>query len=164
MLKKKEVKLKKDLSKILFLIFSTFSFCFSCAPTKSYKGTLIIEKSEELQSFSQIMSLEELYYMIENDKDFIIYIYSSNCLGCVEYTPMIHEFVSTHHYQIYGIDVDYENTKLNGRNTLIEFFETPTITVFDDGDVVERVCPSLFPDIFESKESLFNYFDYYLDF
>ena len=76
---------------------------------------------------------------------------------------MIHEFVSTYHYQIYGIDVDYENTKLNGRNTLIEFFETPTITVFDDGDVVERVCPSLFPDIFESKETLFNYFDYYLD-
>ena len=32
-------------------------------------------------------------WILENDEDFILYVYSSDCLGCKKYTPYIEEFV-----------------------------------------------------------------------
>lgn len=164
MLKNKNKKTKKNIFNMFFFTFLVALFCVSCAPIEKYEGTLEIEKNEELQSFYQIKTLNELYFMLENKEDFIIYVYGSDCLSCAEYTPIIQDFVKDHHYKIHGIDVNYEDTKIYGRNSLIEYFETPTIAVCDDGNYVERICPSLFPKIFESKESLYKHFNYYLDF
>ena len=164
MLKNKKRNTKKNIFNVFFFAFFVTSFCISCTPQKKYEGTLIIEKNEELQSFSQIMTLEELYFMLENKEDFILYVYGSDCLSCREYTPTIQQFVKDTHYQIYGIDVNYEDTRIYGRNNLIEYFETPTIAICDDGSYVQKVCPSLFSDIFESKETIYNYFKFYLDF
>jgi predicted bacteriocin transport accessory protein len=133
----------KKLSILLFLVLFVFVGC-------SKNPTLVLETQEDISQPIEISS-SELTSMMDDDESFFLYISSVTCSSCIEFRPILLQFIEEHRFIVYQIESD---SSFPTSNTLIPYEFTPTIVLVSNGKVVVNINQFRQSTPFSSVEEL----------
>jgi predicted bacteriocin transport accessory protein len=133
----------KKLSILLFLVLFVFVGC-------SKNPTLVLETQEDISQPIEISS-SELTSMMDDDESFFLYISSVTCSSCIEFRPILLQFIEEHRFVVYQIESD---SSFPTSNTLIPYEFTPTIVLVSNGKVVVNINQFRQSTPFSSVEEL----------
>lgn len=120
---------------------------------------IIIESNQYDKKYIEL-NKDNLMSLISNEISFLLFIYSSSCISCDEFSPIINRYVAERHATIYGIDVDKESTDLV--NGIVSFKYTPTIMLYSKGNVYKRFDEDNNKLLFSGYNSFINEIDKYV--
>jgi predicted bacteriocin transport accessory protein len=86
---------------------------------------------------------DDIRTMIENKETFLLYFGRSDCTACIEFKPILIDFMENHDLVVYGIESD--DVKLHTKEVVDQWIAdfapslkwTPTMFYFKDGVVVD---------------------------
>jgi thiol-disulfide isomerase/thioredoxin len=116
----------------------------------SKKPFLVLETRADISQPIEVSS-NELTVMLENDEDFFLYISSVTCSSCIEFRPILLEFMEEHRFVVYQIESD---STFPTSNALIPYEFTPTIILVSKGKVVVNINQFRQSTPFSSVEEL----------
>ena len=90
---------------------------------------------------------------LENKEDFVLLLSNPTCSGCINFKPLINEYVKTNEVVIYRIEVNVTD--------LIAYRYTPTVAIIKGGNIVAKEDPSTKEAIFNKKAELGNFIEKY---
>lgn len=115
---------------------------------------------ESQYNIQEPILIEEVSYLqnkLNNKDSFLLFIYSHSCDACEFYIPMVNNYIKENEVVFYSIDVGNENTALRPTNGVVDYIATPTICLFDKGNIVFKANPDTIPEVFTSSTSMANY-------
>ncbi|WP_339266094.1 thioredoxin family protein [Paenibacillus sp. FSL K6-1330] len=117
--------------KVLFLITSVaIVLLISSYILKTIKGD---------EPLYNNIDLSELQQKIENNEDFIIYIYGNSCRACQNFKPIINRVITTQKINLLALNVDEEKNR--NINFLKEnsISKTPTLLNYKKGGIHKKM-------------------------
>ena len=137
----------------LLLLLTTF-FLLSC----NGRGSVAIVPSDSLMTFIDV-DATTLADLIASESDMIVLISSDTCSSCSEFEPILVSYIELHHIPVYRIEAD---ELFPTDNSLIAYEYTPTLVLYNEGEIVSQVDPFTDEEIFLNADGLSQYFDRYL--
>lgn len=120
---------------------------------------IILIFNDDKESYLKEISVEELQTMIENKKDFILYIKQTNCSHCQEFQP---NYVSVlNKYKVYSYVINLTDIDKDSYSTLVDITGvegTPTVYFFEDGEKSSTTIEGAKPkDVITNKLKVMGY-------
>lgn len=142
--------------KKVLLLFFVFPIIFLVSCQK--QPTIMIETDSSLVETISI-SVSELQTMLDNQEDFVLYIFSPTCSSCQDFEPILTGFIEESHLPVYQITTDSEFPQ---DNELIPYEFTPTIVIIQSGELLSSVNPLTDDTAFASVDSFKSYIKEYI--
>lgn len=120
---------------------------------------VIIESNQYDTKFIEL-TRDNLRSLISNEISFLLFIYSSSCISCDEFSSIIKRYIIDKHATIYGIDVDKESVDLV--NSIVSFKYTPTIALFSNGEITKKFDEDNNKLLFSGYNAFINEIDKYV--
>lgn len=146
--------LNSKINKFILAITSLFSLA-SC--NNNINEKVQIEGSAFNESYIDI-SNEDLKSKINNHDSFLLYVYSPSCISCQEFSTIIDNYIKLNEVVIYGINSITEPIE----ELDISFKMTPTLILFEKGEIIFNINPESNPETFVSSSSLKEYLSNYI--
>lgn len=143
----------KIIRKLLMLFIIMFALC-SCTISK-----ITIELDPTIETYV-LIDKDELQTKMNNQDDFLLYIYSDSCLGCKDFKPILNSYIKDSDAKIYAI----ETRNLPSNNNLVEWSTTPSLAVLNNGKTMEIADGINNSKVFASKENLNEFINKYVEF
>ncbi|MBU1144298.1 MAG: hypothetical protein KJ971_00380 [Firmicutes bacterium] len=138
------------MKKMIFMfLLLLLTFLIGC--TKIQLMTL--PKDIELTSTVEI-TYSELSAMFQNDETFALFISSVSCSSCIEFEPILDEFIGQYHTKFYRIEASVE---IQTSNDLVPYSYTPSLAFIKDGEIILLIDPISEPSPFLNYENLNTY-------
>ncbi len=134
----------------LFLISLLSLPIFSCANKE--EKTLIIQRSYALNDTINL-TYSELETKVSSKDDFILYIYDESCEGCLNFLPILKSYIKNYSLEIYSISSNLISTT----SSIISYSYTPTLGLFNDGVLENKIDGVSNEKVFSSYSSLETY-------
>lgn len=134
--------------------WAVFLLLFSCGCASKQKVDLPMIECEAFADSCRPVKKDRLSAKIELKEDFLCYIFSPQCFGCQEFSPILNAYIRQSGAVIYALDVVEE--QIDPENSLIPYRYTPTLALFSQGKMIERFDPDRTPSAFSSLQSLEN--------
>lgn len=146
--------------KKLFLVL-TILICACNSNNDTIRDENLIELKTEafISTYIDYDNPQEIKNMISNNENVLLYIYSSSCLACEEYKPLINNFISMNEVVMYALDV--KNFPSLSRDEIFSYMVTPTICLYSNGKTVTKFNPISDEKAFSSSDGLKQYLDQY---
>ena len=126
-------------------------FISGCSLNNNRDNLIWIDSEYSIDSYIGI-EYEDFMKKCENKEDFVLYIYSPTCLACKDFMPILNRYIETYQAKIYAI-------KTSEVGPGISYAYTPTIQLFNDGELKEGINSVKDEKIFSSYTNLENYFN-----
>ena len=126
-------------------------FISGCSLNNNRDNLIWIETEYSIDSYVGI-GYEEFMKKCENKEDFILYIYSPTCLACKDFSPILTRYITTYDARIYAI-------KTSDIGPGISYAYTPTIQLFNNGELQEGINSIKDEKVFSSYNNLEKYFN-----
>ena len=117
------------------------------------KDMIKIQGSAFNESFADI-SKDILQGKIMNEDTFLLFIYSPSCFSCNSFENILNSYIKQNHCLIYGINVDAE--RLSPDNSFSPYKVTPTLILYENGNIKERFDDEKNSEIFNSSIAFNN--------
>ncbi len=103
------------------------------------------------------ITMMELNTKIEDGDSFVLYVYSTTCGGCDLFKPIIENVIVDRHLIVYAIE--YNN--ISNDHELSGLKYTPSLVVYDEGDLLIKVDPDSNAKYFENYDGFKSFLDKY---
>ena len=90
---------------------------------------------------------------LANQEDFVLFLSNPTCSGCINFKPLINEYVKTNEAVIYRIETNVTD--------IIAYRYTPTVAIIIGGEVVAKHDPTTNEAIFNTKAGLGEFIEKY---
>lgn len=137
-------------NKVLIPLILTTILC-GCSFNNNNDNFVWVEREYGIENYIGI-DYDEFMKKCENKEDFILYIYSPTCLACKDFAPILNRYISTNDVRIYAIQTKYVGPG-------ISYAHTPTIQLFNDGELQDSIDSIKDEKVFSSYENLESYFN-----
>ena len=119
----------------------------------------LIEISSEylIKTYKCIDEVNTLKSKLNQKESFLLYIFSSNCLGCRIFEPVLNNYIKDNAAVIYAIDVSLVDFPTD--NILVNYEYTPTISLIRDGKEYRSFNESNNSELFINSDNLKNELD-----
>lgn len=131
--------------KKIFATFISLLMLFSISSCGNKVEKFEIETSEGITATVELTK-DELIEKINNQDDFVLFLSQPTCWACANFKPIINEYVSQKGIVIYKIETIVGD--------LIDYKYTPTLAIFNAGEVVKSIDPMTKESVFSSVDNL----------
>ncbi|MFA6935989.1 MAG: thioredoxin family protein [Bacilli bacterium] len=131
--------------KKIFATFISLLMLFSISSCGNKVEKFEIETSEGITATVELTK-DELIEKINNQDDFILFLSQPTCEACANFKPIINEYVTQKGIVIYKIETIVGD--------LIDYKYTPTLAIFNAGEVVKSIDPMTKESVFSSVDNL----------
>lgn len=131
--------------KKIFATFISLLMLFSISSCGNKVEKFEIETSEGITATVELTK-DELIEKINNQDDFVLFLSQPNCGACANFKPIINEYISQKGIVIYKIETIVGD--------LIDYKYTPTLAIFNAGEVVKSIDPMTKESVFSSVDNL----------
>lgn len=131
--------------KKIFATFISLLMLFSISSCGNKVEKFEIETSEGITATVELTK-DELIEKINNQDDFVLFLSQPTCVACANFKPIINEYVTQKGIIIYKIETIVGD--------LVDYKYTPTLAIFNAGEVVKSVDPMTKESVFSSVDNL----------
>lgn len=140
-----------NLLSVVLVIF----ICSSCKCNKFNKVSLQIGDINA-NSYNNI-TLNEFDDMVENNRNFILYVYRSDCENCMMFKSILEKVIKERHVIIYAI----ESGLITSNHVLREVKKVPTVLLYENGKQILKTDPIKNNEYFSSNAGFLKFLDKY---
>lgn len=152
----------KKIMHVIFVFILAFGMA-SCSCNKPEKIELISDQYVEgVGSLEEHKSYETIKSHIDNNDNFVLYMFQNGCLSCKAFKPILEAYVQEKGLKIYSIEINYlDEGNRELRKTL---GATPAIGIFKSGELYEHVhyAQEDKGEVMLSKDSFASWFETYV--
>lgn len=152
------MKKRKVTSKLLQLA-TMLIVLTSCAPKNDGHIVIPLRSTKNISSENYTIAItkERLDAFIGGKRSFILYVMSPSCGACKKVGPRFAYYVDKTKVEMYELDISSTDFKTHGDyyTKTLNLRVTPTILLFENGQVVEKVEGA---NTFSNNDDVINYF------
>lgn len=130
----------------------------SCKKDKDNKANLQIGDMNATTYVN--IDIKEYNAKISNKDDFILFVYSNDCMGCRMFKPKLESVIQEKHLIVYGIETS-EIKGISKDNDLYKLKYTPTIIIYKEGKNIFYSLSDNDLENFDTKEKFVSLLDKY---
>ncbi|MCK9198354.1 MAG: thioredoxin family protein [Bacilli bacterium] len=134
----------------IFATFISLLMLFSISSCGNKVEKFEIETLEGITATVELTK-EELIEKINNQDNFVLLLSQPTCGACANFKPIINEYVTQKGIVIYKIETIVGD--------LVDYKYTPTLAIFNSGEVVKSVDPMTKESVFSSVSNLGDFIE-----
>ena len=103
------------------------------------------------------ITMNELNTMIDNDDNFLLFVYSPTCGGCMMFKPILENAIKTRNLIVYAITYSSISTD----HELKSLRYTPSIVLYENGEIAYQTDPDKNQEYFVNNDGFLSFLDEY---
>ncbi len=141
---------------VLVVVFVCVSGC-SCKDNNDDDKVRLQIGDMNAQTY-EIISETKLNKMIDNEENFLLFVYQEGCYGCRLFKPILESAIKERHLKVYAVEI-WSLSRDHSLTDIIEY--TPTIVLYEKGEVETYSDPDKNSSYFGSKDGFLSFLDKY---